>query len=114
MSDDDDRRVGVRHIRQEVVHVEIVSTSHDRLDMGEVISCATVDVSSTGLQITMDHRLPEGAILDLCVELKGIPKQFFLTAEVRWNQTVNEGVRVGFKIFDGEQTDIDTWTGLFI
>ena len=111
---DDDRRIGIRHSRNEVVHVEIVSTSHDRLDLGEVISCATVDVSSTGLQITMDHKLPEGAILDLCVELEGIPKQFFLTAEVRWNRDVNEGMRIGFKLFDGEQTDIETWRELFV
>lgn len=110
---DDERRIGVRHLRNEVVHVEIVSASHDQLDMGEVVSCATVDVSSSGLQLTMEHDLPEGAILDLCVELQGVPKQFFLTAEVRWKRPVEDGVRVGFMLFDGEQTDVDTWRELF-
>jgi Tfp pilus assembly protein PilZ len=109
----EERRAGLRHSRQEVIHVEIVSASHDQLDVGEVVSCATVDLSGGGLQITMDRELPKGAILDVCIELQGIPKQFFLTAEVRWLKPSDNGVQVGFQLFDSEETDIETWKNLF-
>ncbi|MBL4794885.1 MAG: PilZ domain-containing protein [Pseudomonadales bacterium] len=110
---DVNRRAGVRHTRKEVIHIEISAASHDQLDIGEVVSCATQDVSGAGLQIIMDRELPEGAILDLCVELEGIPRKFFLTAEVRWNRAEDDGVKIGFLLFDGEQTDIETWRGIF-
>jgi hypothetical protein len=93
------------------VVVQIVSSTRDTLPPGTVVRCATKDVSSQGIKIQLDQRLPEGFLLELWIEISSHASKFFLAGEVKWCQELEEGKRylIGVELKEGETEDFKLW-----
>jgi hypothetical protein len=111
MSTNKDRRQHTRQPRDERVVVQIVSSTRDTLPPGTVVRCATKDVSSQGIKIQLDQRLPEGFLLELWIEISSHASKFFLAGEVKWCQELEEGKRylIGVELKEGETEDFKLW-----
>ncbi len=108
-----DRRQHVRQLWNERVVVQFVSSTHDRLPAGTVVRCSTKDVSPHGIGIQLDRQLPEGFLLELCVEISDHPGSFFLAGEVKWCRELAEGKRnmVGVEFTERQTDDFKCWRG---
>jgi hypothetical protein len=82
---------------------------------GQVATCRTLDVSKGGLRVSLDRELPEGAILQIGVELPQSSETLYLAGEVRWCHRDQEAERhwtAGFALLNADQSDIDRWVAL--
>jgi hypothetical protein len=106
-----DRRQPVRQQRNERVVLQFVSSIHDRLPAGTVVRCSTTDISPQGLRIQLDRQLPEGFLLELCVDLADHPSSFFLAGEVRWCRAVAKTKRslIGVELKEEQCGDLKLW-----
>ena len=77
---------------------------------GSVIMCSSWDLSAHGLQVVVDDEIDIGTILRLCIDFP-TRDPIFLVAEVKWVQEDPDcdGIRLGFLIFDSEDTDVAAW-----
>lgn len=80
--------------------------------------CKTLDVSATGMQISLDHELTEQAFLQIGVEPPhgdDAADTFFLTVQVRWcrpGTTEDQPWLAGLALLPAEHSDIDRWIEL--
>ena len=111
MSNKKERRQHTRHMRDERVVVQIVSSTRDTLPPGTVVRCSTKDVSSRGLRIQLDQRVPKGFQVELWVEISNHPTKFYLAGEVKWCEEVEEGKRylVGVELSEDKTEDLELW-----
>ncbi len=109
-----DSRKEVRVDKQEVVFIEILSTSVDD-DSGLVVKCSTQDVSANGLKVTSSYPVSVGAFLELLVEFSEGSAKYLLTGEVKWcHQTsADPTYQCGFELLQAEHSDIRHWQRLF-
>jgi hypothetical protein len=111
----DDQR---RHQRLPVdsrVFIELVAPGLGSPQSGQVATCRTLDVSKGGLRVSLDRELPEGAILQIGVELPQSSETLYLAGEVRWCHRDQESERhwtAGFALLNADQSDIDRWVAL--
>ena len=111
MSSKKDRRQHTRHLRDERVVVQIVSSTRDTIPPGTVVRCSTKDVSERGLRIQLDQHIPKGFNLELWVEISSHPSKFYLAGEVKWCEEVEQGKRylVGVELDEDKTEDMATW-----
>ena len=111
MASNKERRQHTRHLRDERVVVQVVSSTRDTLPPGTVVRCSTKDVSRRGLRIQLDQRVPEGFHLELWVEISSQPTKFYLSGEVKGCQEVEEGKRymVGVELKEDKTEDLEKW-----
>ena len=112
MSDAGNHRIETRIEVQETVFIEVLASSSPTED-SSVILCNSLDLSANGLQVVVDRDIPSGAILRLCVDLKD-EDPIFLVGEVKWQRPDDEsdGTRIGFLLFESDDTDIVRWKEL--
>lgn len=110
-----ERRRATRIPRRESVSIELMLPSPEPSQGPEVVATETLDVSATGIRVTLGKVLDSGYILDFCVDLHDNPRRFLLAGETRWCQFNSESGRyeVGILIHDAEGTDSDQWFALF-
>ena len=105
-------RQETRHSSHERLFVQVVECDDQSL-VGMTVSCDSVDVSAGGLRISSETFIPEGSQVDLWIDVNSGPGKFFLTSEVRWSNTTNEGnCLFGAQLRDGAATDISEWRAL--
>ncbi len=77
----------------------------------------SLDMSANGLRVIADCPLPEGCILQTCVQLK-TGERFVLVCEVKWSRPYEPDDRpgsalgdylLGLSLFESEGTDIQQW-----
>lgn len=80
----------------------------------------SLDMSANGLRVIADCPLPEGCILQTCVQLK-TGERFVLVCEVKWSRPYTEesdpteesnpssDYLLGLSLFESEGTDIQQW-----
>ena len=90
MSALNNRRNSTRHDQQEVLSLTIISSSLNPELLGKKIDASTVDVSATGLRIKVDSILPADSTINMSIQLKHDPGEFFLTGKVRWCREIKE------------------------
>jgi hypothetical protein len=110
-----DRREATRLPRIESVSIELRSADRANERPTRVVSTRTLDVSADGLRILLPAPVETDCLLDLCVELLGQARPFFLTGESRWCRALPHGdaFEAGLLIYDGEGTDYPDWAALF-
>ena len=110
-SQDLEHRVESRLGLEATIFVEILAS--DGNNAGNVLMCNSLDLSANGLQVVVDDAMPAGSIFRLCIDLKDADPMF-LVAEVRWQRPDPEtdGFRVGFLLFESDDTDIQRWKEL--
>ncbi|MFT6432787.1 MAG: hypothetical protein ACJAVI_000825 [Candidatus Azotimanducaceae bacterium] len=105
-------RQETRHSSHERLFVQVVECDDQKL-IGMTVSCDSVDVSVGGLRISSETHIPEGSQVDLWIDVNSGPGKFFLTSDVRWSKTTNDGNYLfGAQLRDGAATDINEWRAL--
>jgi hypothetical protein len=109
-----DERQHVRQLRDEKTVFQIVSSTHDRLPQGTVVWCSTKDVSPQGIKFQLGRQLPEGCLLELCVEILNRSGIIFLAGEVKWCKTLGECNRnlIGVELQERQSDNFKLWQGV--
>jgi hypothetical protein len=94
--------------------VQVVLSAADPDLVGTTLSCKAVNLSVGGIQFRADSAIPNGALLDLWVDIRSRPGKFFLAGEVRWSRPLNDaqaedGFLIGVQLKSGAATDILDW-----
>lgn len=109
-SQDPNARVETRLELEETIFIEIIASASN--SAGSVIICNSLDLSANGLQVIVDEDISLGSILRLCIDLKHADP-IFLVAEVKWKRPDESGgFRIGFLLFESDDTDIQRWKEL--
>ena len=113
MSDHDERRADARTEDHPVKELKILFASETPALLGKSVSASTVDVSATGLGITLNCNIPAGSTLDMRVTLEGEFKKYFLSGKVRWCKPLDaeDQYAVGIALHERTDvaTDLDSW-----
>jgi hypothetical protein len=106
---DINRRSESRHTQQEALSLTIVFTSQNPGLLGRTLKGSTIDISSSGLRITLGTALPPDSTIDMSIALKDHAEKFFLSGKVRWcKETETAGsYQVGIVLQDLYNTDTD-------
>ncbi|MDH5611688.1 MAG: PilZ domain-containing protein [Gammaproteobacteria bacterium] len=88
MPDQNNRRISTRRDQQEVLSLTIISTSRNPELLGKKLNGSTVDISATGLRIKLSSALPADSTINMSIELKDDPSEFFLSGKVRWCRVI--------------------------
>lgn len=111
----DDKRMHPRIESDDRLFVQVVLSAADPDLVGTTLSCKAVNLSVGGIQFRADAAIPNGALLDLWVDIRSRPGKFFLAGEVRWSRTLGEsqavedGFLIGVQLKSGAATDILDW-----
>lgn len=107
------QRREARFLRQEAIHIQILSSDPGGQAAAQVLHCRTEDISATGFKVLSDAPIEAGRILDLLIEVQGLPKRFLLVAEARWCRPEGDGYASGFELLDADHGDLGPWRALF-
>jgi hypothetical protein len=96
---------------EETVLIEVITSTSSA--PGDVVICNSLDFSANGLQVVVDDDIATGSIFRLCIDLRD-QDPIFLVAEVKWKRldTDTNGHRLGFLLFESDDTDIHRWHAL--
>lgn len=109
MTPDSDRRREYRLLNPATVFVELRAASPDGAEPAEVVACAGLDLSASGLQLHLDRPLPPGRILRLGANPGPGSDVLYVVGEVRWSRPEAGGHVAGVALFESEDTDIVAW-----
>ena len=91
--DYEERRADPRVEHAADLAVKIVFSSTSPGLLGKNLDSKTVDISASGLRISLDRPIEVDSVLDVWVTLKKENKKYFLTGNVRWcNETEKPGI----------------------
>ena len=107
-SQDHKYRADARLNLEATIFVELLAS--DKHSPGTVVMCNSLDLSASGLQVVVDEEIAAGSIFRLCIDLKDADP-IFLVAEVKWQRPdpESEAYRIGFLLFESDETDIERW-----
>ncbi len=109
MTSNEEKRQESRLSAQETLFLELAVAS-DSGQAPQIVICNTVDISANGMQVMMDHALPEQSIHQLGIELENPPQRYHLVAEVKWCRAApSGGFLIGFALYESDDTDIVQW-----
>jgi hypothetical protein len=94
---------------EETVFIEVIASTSSA--PGNIVICNSLDFSANGLQVVVDDDIAAGSIFRLCIDLHD-QDPIFLVAEVKWKRPDTQGYRLGFLLFESEDTDINRWHAL--
>jgi len=113
MSTDSELRKHSRVRTREIVQLTIMRCNTDSALVGKTYDCATGDVSAGGMQIRVDHIIPEGTVLGLHVGLSGNDEKYLLRGKVKWaaETQAGAGFNIGIALFASSR-DLHQWVQL--
>lgn len=114
MSTSNERRCETRLGEKTTVFVEIISAEFDNSQPASVIVCNSLDLSAGGMQLQMDHEVPVGSILRLCAELYDVDQALYLVGEAKWVEKEDDHYKIGFELYDAENTDFSGWRRVMV
>lgn len=103
-----ENRVETRLELEETVFIEVLTAADDA--DSNVVMCSSLDFSANGIQVVVDQDIALNAILRLCIDMPD-KEPIFLVGEVMWKRadTATGGIRLGFQLFDSDDSDIAEW-----
>ncbi|MDH5392814.1 MAG: PilZ domain-containing protein [Gammaproteobacteria bacterium] len=110
-----DKRRDPRFLVDENFQVKILFSSDNPKALGQTFTCAAVDVSKNGLQITCRDPLAIKSVLDLSITIKDSARSYSLTGNVKWcKPTIGIAHTVGIQLRHraGTATDLADWKKL--
>lgn len=118
MSEEVNRRVDKRISQKEALKLSIIFSSENPGLLGKTLKGSTIDISASGLQITLATALPPDSTIDMSITLKDDPDKYFLSGKVRWCRKAEdeEGMyHVGIVLQDliNTETDYKRWRKSF-
>lgn len=109
MNDSMERRSEVRLNQNATIYVEVSSASYDNSLPANVSICTSIDISANGIQVEMDEAVAVGSILRICAEFSNGEDALFLVGESKWVRKEDNHYKIGFELYDAENTDISSW-----
>lgn len=99
-----------RLIEKFTIFVETYSSPEGDQDPDSIRVTKTIDVSTKGLQIELDTRVPVSSVLQLYIQGSDRSRKFLLTGEVRWTYQAEPYKHfIGFRLLDASHTDNEAW-----
>lgn len=113
----EDRRAHQRIEVSEEVSLKIVFSSENPGLLGRTLDGSTLDLSASGLRISLNHPIKIDSVLDVWVTMKEQKRKFFLTGNVRWcNESDKPGIyQIGLVLRERTDTvtDLRGWQEAF-
>ena len=113
MIDFTERRADKRTDAHNIANIKIVFSSESPGLLGTVLPGSAIDVSASGLRLSLNREVPVNSNLDIWVTLKGDFNKFFLSSKVRWcRQEDNSDIyQVGILLHErtDTKTDLAEW-----
>ena len=107
------RRIEDRLQSRERLFIQITGGMDQRL-VGKTMSCKAVDISASGMKIQTPQNIPAGSRIDLWVDIPTRQGKFFLSSDVRWSTTAEDGhYQLGAMFRETATTDIDEWRQIY-
>lgn len=72
------------------------------------LSSKTLDISKSGIRMTLSQELPIGFITELCIE-NSQGKMMLLFAEVKWCRAEGDEYQCGLELLDAQDSDLPHW-----
>ena len=117
MDNNEERRADKRFDKSEEISLKIVFSSENPGLLGKTMSGETLDVSASGLRISMEREIKIDSVLDVWVTLHDQNKKYFLTGNVRWCRPSETGnsYQVGLVLRERTDTvtDLVSWQKVF-
>ena len=106
---DDNNRLEARILSEVTVFLETCAAPAGETSTNSIVISKTLDLSANGLQVVMDHAIPVGSILQMCVDFGLHQPRFNLIAEVRWvrQPAGQRQYLTGFQLLDSEGCSIE-------
>ena len=106
-----DRRKHQRFNTELAIYIEVVEKGSRREADNTVIRCETLDVSVSGLRISVPIPIPQDAILNIAVPTEDWTDNLELVGKAMWvKEAVNEqGYWVGLALQDSSPEDMARW-----
>ena len=95
--------------------VELESPDPEATDPGKLVTCKSLNVSQSGLQVVLEEEMTVGALLQLGVELPNAEDPLYLVGEVRWcrpSEDQDNTWLAGFQLMNAVNSDIKHWVEL--
>ena len=111
----DEQREHLRLPVESRVFIELLSPDMVSNDPGKIVTCRTLNISRRGLQVSMEHKVTVGAILQVGIQMPHEEEPHYLAAEVEWCRSANDDGgewSAGFKLMNANNSDIDSWESL--
>ena len=105
------QRLEARILSEVTIFVETYSSPTGEAISPNIVISKTLDLSANGLQVVMDHALPLGSILEICIDFGLQQPRYHLIGEVRWVRKAPGSLLflTGFQLLDSEGTQIEEW-----
>ena len=105
-----DERQSPRIERDAAIFLELRSSSVTDTDEIDIVLAQSFDLSDPGVQIVLDRNIPEGNIIQLCLDIRD-SEPIFVVARVIWGRQDTEtgAYHIGFKLLESKGTDFDQW-----
>jgi hypothetical protein len=104
----EERRIFRRTQQSYAVKLKIVFSSDNPRALGQVLDASTVDVSASGLRLSMPQSLSVGSTIDINVTLDRDFREYYLSAKVRWCKQMDDGsYQAGAELQDTSETPTD-------
>ena len=117
MDNFEERRADKRFIKSEGISLKIVFSSENPGLLGKTMTGETLDVSASGMRISMEREIKVDSVLDVWVTLHDENKKYFLTGNVRWCRASEsgDGYQVGLVLRERTDTvtDLVSWQQFF-
>ena len=104
-----ERRSELRLDEEATIFIEVMSASFDNDSPPNIVICNSLDVSANGIQVAMDDAIAVGSILRLGVDLGEDTDTIYLVGEAKWVSEDEDQYRIGFELYDAENTGIADW-----
>ncbi len=112
----EERRVARRTQHTYAVKLKIVFSSDNPRALGQVLDGSTVDVSASGLRLSLPQPLVVNSTIDINVTLDRDFREYYLSAKVRWCKQIDDGsYQAGAELQDISDTPTDyrAWKMMF-
>lgn len=113
----EDHRQDIRLNLTSRVFIDLAGPPMPGEDSGEILLCKTLDISYSGLQISLTRELTVGALLHIGVEFPALEQPLHLVSEVKWsrqNEPPSTGWTVGLQLLDSSGSDTQQWQELML
>jgi hypothetical protein len=113
----EERRADKRFEQKEEISLKIVFSSENPGLLGKNLSGETLDVSASGLRISLPFAIKLDSVLDVWVRKHKANKKYFLTGNVRWchEDSDGSGYLIGLVLRERTDTitDLASWKDSF-
>lgn len=104
-----DKRASPRREAKERLFAQVISCDAQQALSGTTLACSLCETSLEGLRFSANRCIPVGSRLDLWVDVPFRPGKFFLSGEVVWSKTLEDGAEMGVSLSTNSTSDINEW-----